>query len=135
MTPIQMLKAKAKELLTTEHEFVDSIEVVLTSDAKYGNQNGQRMGKYCPLSKRVVLWDVFNGTPHPEIVIDTIFPTYMHELIHAIQHRNMGTLVYLLTLVLCRPLFEAGAREIENDLYRDIERKASQPIISKEKLN
>lgn len=124
MTPIDLLKTKAKELFTTEQEFVDSIDVVLTSDKKYGYQDGQRMGMYNPLTKRITLYDT---------AVETIFPTYMHELIHAIQHRNMGTLVYLLTLVFCRPLFEAGAREIENDLYRDIQRQAALPANRKVK--
>lgn len=119
MTPIEMLKAKAKELFTTEQAFVDSIDVVLSSDDNYGLQDGQRMGVYNPLKKRITLYDVFKGSQFPEIVIDTIFPTYMHELIHAIQHRNMGTLVYLLTLIFCRPLFEAGSREIEKRFYHD----------------
>jgi hypothetical protein len=124
MTPIETLKKRAKELLTTEHEFVDSIEVILSTDKKYGYQDGQRLGMYNPLTKRITLYDT---------QVDNIFPTYMHELIHAMQHRNMGTLMYLLTLTVCRPLFEAGAREIENDLYRDIQRQASLPANRKVK--
>lgn len=117
MTPIEMLKAKAKELFTTEQEFVDSIEVVLSSDDKYGLQDGQRMGKYDPLKKRITLYDVFKGSRFPEIVIDTIFPTYMHELIHALQHREMGTAGYLLMLGLFRWKLEKDAREIEERFY------------------
>jgi hypothetical protein len=117
MTPIEMLKAKAKELFSTEQGFVDSIEVVLTTNSKYGLQDGQRMGKYDPLKKRITLYDVFKGSQFPEIVIDTIFPTYMHELIHALQHREMGTAGYLLILGLFRWKLEKDAREIEERFY------------------
>lgn len=122
MTKIDMLRAKAKELFTTEQDFVDSIDVVLTSDKKYGWC--KRLGKYNPLKKRITLYDTS---------VENIFPTYAHELIHAIQHRNMGTLVYLLTLVFCRPLFESGAREIEDSLYRNC--YLEQPIKKKGKTN
>jgi hypothetical protein len=117
MTPVEILKAKAKELFTTEQEFVDSIEVVLSSDDKYGLQDGQRMGMYNPLKKRITLYDVFKGSQFPEIVIDTIFPTYMHELCHALQHREMGTAGYLLMLGLFRWKLERDAREIEERFY------------------
>lgn len=128
MTPIEMLRAEAKEIFTTERAFVDSIDVVLSSSEKYGNQEGQRLGNYDPLKKRIVLWDVFKDSQHPEMFIDSIFPTYAHELIHALQHRYMGTLVYLLTLIFCRPLFEKACEETEERFYRYIEWKASQPI-------
>ena len=102
-----------------EAEFIDSIKVQLSSAKKYGWGKGQRVGKYNPLTKTITLYDSFKRLAgSPEIAADEIFPTYMHELIHAIQHRNMGTLVYLLTLVLCRPLFEQGCREIENSFYK-----------------
>lgn len=117
---IEILRTKAKELMTTEVEFIDSIDVVLTSDSKYGWQDGQRLGKYDPLKKRITLYDEFKKYPNtPELAVDSIFPTYMHELVHAMQHRNMGTLVYLLTLIFCRPLFEQGARELEDSLYKN----------------
>lgn len=120
MTPIEILRNRAKELMTTEVEFIDSIKVKLSTEKKYGWGKGQRVGKYNPLTKTIILYDSFSRLPgSPETAADEIFPTYMHELIHAIQHRNMGTLVYLLTLVLCRPLFEQGCRETENNLYKN----------------
>ena len=118
MTPIEFLRKRAKEVLTTEHEFVDSIEVVLTTDEKFGWQEGQRLGQYEPLKKRITLLDVFRNTKLPEIAADSIFPTYMHELVHAFQHREMGTAGYLLMLGLCRWKLEKDAREIEDSFYR-----------------
>jgi hypothetical protein len=118
MTPIEILKKRAKEVLTTEHEFVDSIEVVLTTDKKYGWKDGQRLGKYDPLKKQITLYDVFGNTTVPDIVADSIFPTYMHELVHALQHRECGTAGYLLMLGLCRWKLEKDVREIEESFYR-----------------
>ena len=109
MSPIDILKSRAKELMTTEHDFIDSIAVELTSDEKYGWKDGQRLGKYDPFKKRITLYDT---------LIDNIFPTYMHELIHALQHRNCGTVGYLLMLGLCRWKLEKDAREIEDSFYR-----------------
>lgn len=117
MNNIELLKAKAKEMMTTEVEFIDSISVELTTNEKYGWQDGQRLGKYDPLKRKITLLDVFRDTMHPEIVIETIFPTYMHELVHALQHRNCGTAGYLLMLGLCRWKLEKDAREIEESFY------------------
>lgn len=117
---IELLKNRARELFTSEPDIVDQVSVTLTTDPAYGWQDNQRLGRYNPITRNIKIYDVFQGGQDPETVIDTILPTYMHELIHAIQHRNMGTLVYLLTLVLCRPLFEAGARELEDALYGNI---------------
>lgn len=111
MTPIELLKAKAKELFTTEQKFVDSIDVVLTTDKKYGWKDGQRLGKYDPFKKRITLYDT---------TVDNIFPTYMHELVHALQHREMGTAGYLLMLGLFRWKLEKDAREIEERFYGGI---------------
>lgn len=118
MKPIEILKKRAKEVLTTEHEFVDSIEVVLTTDKKFGWQDGQRLGMYEPLKKRITLLDVFHNSSVPDIAADAIFPTYIHELVHAFQHREMGTAGYLLMLGLFRWKLEKHAREIEDSFYR-----------------
>jgi hypothetical protein len=118
MKPIEILKKRAKEVLTTEHEFVDSIEVVLTTDKKFGWQDGQRLGMYEPLKKRITLLDVFHNSSVPDIAADAIFPTYIHELVHAFQHREMGTAGYLLMLGLFRWKLEKDAREIEDRFYR-----------------
>ena len=115
MTPIEMLKKKAKEYF--EPELVDSIELVLTTDRKFGWKDGQRMGMYEPFKKRITLLDVFKGTKHPEIVLDSIFPTYAHELVHAMQHQECGTVGYLLMLGLFRWKLEKDAREIEERFY------------------
>lgn len=117
MSHIDILKNRAKELMHGEAEFIDSIEVVLTTDEKYGWKDGQRLGKYDPFKKRITLYDVFGITLVPEIVADGIFPTYMHELIHALQHRECGTIGYLLMLGLFRWKLEKDAQEIEERFY------------------
>jgi hypothetical protein len=118
MNNIELLKNRAKELMNTEVEFIDSIEVVLTDNSKFGWKDGQKLGQYEPLKKRITLLDVFRNSSVPEIVADSIFPTYMHELCHALQHRECGTVGYLLMLGLCRWKLERDAREIEESLYR-----------------
>lgn len=117
MSKIEILKNRAKELMHGEADFIDSIEVVLTDDSKYGWKDGQKLGQYEPLKKRITLLDVFRNTTVPEIVADSIFPTYMHELVHALQHRECGTAGYLLMLGLCRWKLERDAREIEERFY------------------
>jgi hypothetical protein len=109
MDNIELLKNRAKELMTTEADFIDSIEVVLTDDPKYGWKDGQKLGQYEPLKKRITLYNT---------VVDNIFPTYMHELVHALQHRECGTAGYLLMLGLFRWKLERDAREIEESFYR-----------------
>lgn len=115
MDPIEMLKKKAKKCF--EPELVDRIELVLTTDRKFGWKDGQRMGMYEPLKKRITLLDVFKNTKNPELVIDSIFPTYAHELTHAMQHQECGTIGYLLMLGLFRWKLEKDAREIEEKFY------------------
>ena len=117
MNNIEILKSKAKELMHGEAGFIDSIDVELTTDEKYGWKDGQRLGKYDPIKKRITLYDVFGNTLVPEIVADSIFPTYMHELVHALQHRECGTAGYLLMLGLFRWKLEKDAREIEESFY------------------
>lgn len=117
MTPIEILRNRAKKLMHGEAKWIDSIGVELTTDKKYGWKDGQRLGKYDPLKKRITLYDVFGNTTVPDIVADSIFPTYMHELVHALQHRECGTAGYLLMLGLCRWKLEKDAREIEERFY------------------
>lgn len=117
MTNIELLKNRAKELLSTEVDFIDSIEVVLSSDKKFGLKDRQVLGMYEPLKKRITLFDVFAQGGNPEFVQDVIFPTYIHELVHALQHRECGTIGYLLMLGFCRWKLEKDAREIEDSMY------------------
>lgn len=114
---IEILRNRAKELMHGEANWIDSIGVELTTDKKYGWKDGQRLGKYDPLKKRITLYDVFRNSSVPEIVADSIFPTYMHELVHAFQHRECGTVGYLLMLGLFRWKLEKDAREIEERFY------------------
>jgi hypothetical protein len=105
---IELLRNRAKGLMHGEADFIDSIEVVLTDDPKYGWKDGQKLGQYEPLKKRITLYNT---------AIDNIFPTYMHELVHALQHRECGTAGYLLMLGLFRWKLERDAREIEERFY------------------
>lgn len=118
MDNIELLKNRAKKLMHGESAWIDSIDVVLTDEPKYGWKDGQRLGQYDPLKKQITLYDVFGNTTVPDIVADSIFPTYMHELVHALQHRECGTAGYLLMLGLCRWKLEKDAREIEDSFYR-----------------
>jgi hypothetical protein len=106
---IEILRNRAKSLMHGEADFIDAIEVVLTDDQKYGWKDGQKLGQYEPLKKRITLYNT---------AIDNIFPTYMHELVHALQHRECGTAGYLLMLGLFRWKLERDAREIEESFYR-----------------
>lgn len=118
MNPIEILRNRAKKLMHGEAKFIDSVKVVLTTSKNYGWKDRQRLGAYDPLKKCIVLYDVFGNTTVPDIVADSIFPTYMHELVHALQHRECGTAGYLLMLGLCRWKLEKDAREIEESFYR-----------------
>jgi hypothetical protein len=118
MSNIEILKNRAKELMHGEAKFIDSIAIEFTTDKKYGWKDGQRLGKYDPLKKRITLYDVFGNTTVPDIVADSIFPTYYHELIHALQRRECGLILYLLALFFWRSKLEKDAREIEESFYR-----------------
>lgn len=118
MKNIELLRNRAKQLMNTECDFIDSIDVVLTKDEKYGWADGKRLGKYDPFKKCITLYDVFANSSMPQIVADSIFPTYMHELTHAYQHRYCGTILYLLALGLARPLLQKHARQIEDSFYK-----------------
>lgn len=118
MDHINLLKYKAKELMTTEHEFIDSITVELSNDPIYGWGPDQRLGKYDPLRKKITLYNEFSKFPSsPEIAVKNILPTYIHELLHAIQHRECGLILYLLALFFMRPKLEKDVQETEDALY------------------
>jgi hypothetical protein len=118
MTPVEMLKAKALELCCNDEDrdFVNNIQLELSSEKGFGFKDGEKLGVYHPFQKKIVLYDVFKGCANPETVLPAIFPIYMHELVHALQHKHCGTLGYLLMLGLFRWKLEKDAREIE-DLY------------------
>lgn len=118
MNPINMMKIKAKQLMQSESNLIDSIEVVLTNDDDYGLKDGQKLGKYEPFKKRIVLYNIFDKYSKIQYGMDVIFPTYMHELVHALQHKYCGTILYLLALGLARPLLQKHARQIEDSFYK-----------------
>lgn len=119
MNPIDILRNRAKELLVGESAWIDSIPIEFTSAKGWGWGKKEKLGKYLPIQRKIRLYDEFQKFPSsPELAADNIFPTYYHELIHALQHRECGTAGYLLMLGVARWKLEKDAREIEDRLYR-----------------
>jgi hypothetical protein len=108
-----------------EADFVNSIKVEFTKDG-YGYDS--KLGKYLPIQKKIILYDDS---------IEAIFPTYLHELTHALQNLEFekrygkvaGICLYWLALTCLRPVMEKHAEEIEDRIYAHIEHEASQPRI------
>lgn len=108
-------------------DFVNSIKVEFTEDG-YGYDS--KLGKYLPIQKKIILYDDR---------VEAIFPTYLHELTHALQNREFekrygvicGKYLYWLALTCLRPLVEKHAREIEDRLYAHIEHEAGKPGLEK----
>jgi hypothetical protein len=96
-------------------DFVNSIKVEFTEDG-YGYDS--KLGKYLPIQKKIILYDDR---------VEAIFPTYLHELTHALQHKHLGLLPYLLALTFLRSKIEKDAREIEDRIYEHIEHEAGKP--------
>jgi hypothetical protein len=96
-------------------DFVNSIKVEFTEDG-YGYDS--KLGKYLPIQKKIILYDD---------LIESIFPTYLHELTHALQHKHLGLLPYLLALTFLRSKMEKDAEEIEDRIYDQMQHEASQP--------
>ena len=118
MNPIEILRNRAKELMTTEHEFIDSVKIEFTTGKSYGFQDGQQVGKYLPIQNKIMLYDEFSKFPTlPELAADNLFPTYYHELMHALQRRECGLILYLLALFFMRGRLEKDAREMEDQFY------------------
>ena len=83
------------------------------------------LGRYCPIRKTIEI--------APDINIYVIFPTVVHELVHALQRDTMGLIPYLMALTLHRKRIEEDARLLEEQLYERIEAEARQPIKDKNK--
>lgn len=118
MNPVELIKNRAKQLMQSQAEYIDSIQIVLTDDKDYGFKDGQKLGKYSPFRKRITLYNAFKNYNDIQLGMDVIFPTYMHELTHALQHKYCGTILYLLALGLARPLLQKHARQIEDSFYK-----------------
>lgn len=108
-----------------DEKFVNSVSVEFTEDG-YGYDS--KLGKYLPLQKKIILFDDR---------IESIFPTYLHELTHALQNLEFekrygvicGKYLYWLALTCLRPLVEKHAREIEDRIYDRMNHEAAQPRI------
>jgi hypothetical protein len=98
-------------------DFVNSIKVEFTEDG-YGYDS--KLGKYLPLQKKIILFDDR---------IESIFPTYLHELTHALQHLQLGLIPYFFALTFLRSKIEKDAREIEDRIYDRMKHEAMQPRV------
>jgi hypothetical protein len=124
MTKVEEIKQEAIDY-GFEADFVNSIKVEFTEDG-YGYDS--KLGKYLPIQKKIILFDDR---------IECIFPTYLHELTHALQNLEFekrygvicGKYLYWLALTCLRPLVENHAREIEDRIYAHNEHIAKQPRI------
>ena len=81
------------------------------------------LGRYCPIRKTIEI--------APDINIYVIFPTVVHELVHALQRDTMGLIPYLMALTLQRKRIEEDARLLEEQLYELFEAEANKPLRSK----
>jgi hypothetical protein len=106
-------------------DFVNSIKVEFTEDG-YGYDS--KLGKYLPVQKKIILYDES---------IEAIFPTYCHELTHALQNLELekrfgqipGCLLYWIALTFLRSKIEKDAREIEDRIYDRMNHEAMQPRV------
>ena len=119
MKNLEQLKAKAIEF-GFEEKLVNSLK--FKYNPKF-NMDGI-LGRYCPIKKTLEI--------APDIDIEVIFPTVVHELVHALQRETMGLIPYCMALTLLRRRIEADAQELENRLYEEFEAKANQPIKRRE---
>ena len=114
MTKAEEIKQKAIDY-GFDADFVNSIKVEFTEDG-YGYDS--KLGKYLPIQKKIILYDDS---------IEAIFPTYLHELTHALQHKHLGLIPYLLSLTFLRSKMEKDAEEIEDRIYDRMQHEAMQP--------
>ena len=107
-------------------DFINSIEVEIDKSNKYGFMSGV-LGKYLPFQKKIILFDDD---------VKSIYPTYQHELVHALQNRAfekhygkiLGLLLYWMTLTFLRHRIEKDAYEQEDRILDRYEHEASQPL-------
>lgn len=116
MTKVEEIKQKAIDY-GFGMDFVNSIKVEFTEDG-YGYDS--KLGKYLPIQKKIILFDDR---------IESIFPTYLHELTHALQHKYLGLIPYFFALTFLRSKIEKDAREIEDRIYDRMKHEAMQPRV------
>ena len=116
MTKELEIKQKAVDYGFDE-KFVNSVSVEFTEDG-YGYDS--KLGKYLPLQKKIILFDDR---------IESIFPTYLHELTHALQHKHLGLIPYFFALTFLRSKIEKDAEEIEDRIYDCMNHEAMQPRV------
>jgi hypothetical protein len=112
---LEKLKEKAIDF-GFEEKLVNSI--TFKYNPKF-NINGI-LGRYCPIRKTI---EIAHG-----IAFDVIFPTVVHELVHALQRDTMGLIPYLMALTLQRKRIEEDARFLEEQLYELFDLEARRPI-------
>jgi Zn-dependent peptidase ImmA (M78 family) len=116
MTKELEIKQKAIEY-GFDMDFVNSVKVEFSEDG-YGYDS--KLGKYLPLQKKIILYNES---------IEAIFPTYCHELTHALQHKHLGLIPYFFALTFLRSKIEKDAREIEDRIYDRMKHEAMQPRV------
>lgn len=105
-------------------DFINSIKVRFTT---HGYGYDSKLGKYLPLRKVIILYDTD---------IDSILPTYYHELTHALQNIELerrygsilGIILYWMALTFLRTKIEKDAREIEDRMYNQYMHEYSKPL-------
>jgi hypothetical protein len=109
------------ELKDLAIEFGFDRKLVESIEFKYNNKFGWDgvLGRYCPIRKTIEI--------APDIDVYVIFPTVVHELVHALQRDTMGLIPYLLSLTFHRKRIEADAEELEEQLYDIFEAEARKP--------
>lgn len=115
MNKIEELKLKAIDF-GFESRLVNAIK--FKYNPKF-NINGI-LGRYCPIKNTIEI--------APDIDTAVIFPTVVHELVHALQKDTMGLIPYLLALTLQRKRIERDAEELEELLYELFEAEARKPV-------
>ena len=110
-------------------DFINSIKVEIDMADEYGFMSGV-LGKYLPFQKKIILFDED---------VKSIYPTYQHELVHALQNREfekrygkvLGVLLYWLALTFLRRRIEKDAYEHEDRILDRYDHEASQPLKGK----
>lgn len=97
-----------------DEKLVIPIGIEFTDAKGFGFGNNEKLGRYLPLHNKIQLYN---------IDIDCIFPTYCHELVHALQRQKLGLILYFLALTFCRSRIEKDAYEMEDRIYDHMEAK------------
>jgi hypothetical protein len=107
MTKAQKLKKMALDY-GFDFDLVNPIKIEFTNASDFGFADGQKLGKYLPIQNKIKLYDTD---------AKSIFPTYCHELVHALQRQKLGLIPYFFALTFLRKRIEKDAYEMEDRIY------------------